>query len=112
MTDQALRPSFAAALLLGAAVALAACSKRAPEIRTIAVDNLAFGPAPAGLHVGDTVEWTNRDPFLHSVTDPERQLDLPLQPGGKARLALKKAGVISYFCRYHPGMKGRIEVAR
>ena len=28
-----------------------------PRVHKITIDNLAFGPAPGGLHVNDIVEW-------------------------------------------------------
>ena len=80
----------------------------APRVATIVIDKLAFGPAPGGLHAGDTVEWVNRDIFQHSVTG--KGFDLDLKPGARGRLVLRVAGTVSYSCRYHPGMKGLITV--
>ncbi len=34
-----------------------------------------------------------------------------IAPKKTARLVLKKAGDVEYFCRFHPNMKGRIAVA-
>jgi plastocyanin len=33
-------------------------------------------------------------------------------PKGRARTVLKKAGQISFYCRFHPGMTGRLSVAK
>ena len=98
-------------LLLGALCCLGGKAS-GPKTATIAVDMLAFGPAPTGLRVGDTVEWVNRDIFLHSATDAAGGFDVRLPPGGRGRVVLKRPGTIDYYCRFHPGMKGRLVVAR
>ena len=104
------------ALALGAALlATALCAQdagaaaRKPAV--IAVDMLKFGPAPAGLHVGDRVRWVNRDIFQHSATAANGAFNVELPPGGSGETVLKRAGVIAYSCRYHPGMKGELKVA-
>ena len=76
------------------------------------MDKLAFGPAPTGLRVGDTLEWANHDILRHSATASDRSFDVDLNPGAKRRMKLKRPGTISYFCRYHPGMKGQIVVTK
>lgn len=78
----------------------------------IVVDKLAYGPAPAALHVGDSVQWINRDIFKHSVTATSGTFDLDLAVGAKASVVLKKVDMVLYFCRYHPGMKGTLSVAK
>ena len=91
------------------ALALAACTQRQPQTWTIPVDDLAFGPSPQGLHVGDTVVWTNHDLFQHSAT-AQGVFDVELPAGGSGRTLLKQPGLIVYICRYHPGMTARLEV--
>ena len=78
----------------------------------IVIDKLAIGPAPGGLHVGDTVEWDNHDIFEHSVTARDGSFDLDLKPGAKATFVLKKPGSIAYYCKYHPNMQSRLDVAK
>ena len=82
-----------------------------PRVHRIAIDNLAFGPAPAGLHVNDIVEWTNSDILRHTATATDGSFDIDLPAGTMGRTILKRAGDVTYVCRYHPGMKGRLEVA-
>lgn len=76
----------------------------------IVIDKLAYGQAPAGLRVGDNVQWINRDMFRHSVTATNGVFDLDLAPGSKGSVTLRRAGKIDYFCRYHPGMKAVLSV--
>ena len=83
-----------------------------PKVAEIVLDKLAFGPAPAGLRVGDKVRWINRDIFRHSATADDHSFDVDLPPGGRGEVVLKRAGTIVYTCRYHPGMKGQLVVRR
>ncbi len=82
-----------------------------PRVHRIGIDNLAFGPAPGGLHVNNIVEWTNSDILRHTATATDGSFDVDLPAGAKGRTILKRAGDVTYVCRFHPGMKGRLEVA-
>jgi plastocyanin len=88
-----------------------AASGAGPRVHKIAIDNLAFGPAPGGLHVNDIVEWTNSDILRHTATATDGSFDVDLPAGAKGRTILKRAGGVTYVCRFHPGMKARLEVA-
>lgn len=79
--------------------------------RIISVDHLEFGAAPTGLRVGDVVEWRNHDIFRHSATADDGAFDVDLPVGGAGKITLRRAGEISYSCRFHPGMKGKLTVA-
>jgi len=83
---------------------------KAPAV--IVIDKMAYGPAPGGLHVGDTVQWANHDIFLHSVTATDHSFDLQLKPGATGQIVLTHAGTISYACKYHPAMKGQLVVQK
>ena len=36
--------------------------------------------------------------------------DVMIEANKSARLVLKKAGIVEYYCRFHPNMKGRITI--
>ena len=95
-----------------AILALAGCGRPAPAHRTytITIADMAFGPAPAGARVGDTIQWVNADIFQHSATAKDGGFDVDLAPKATARTLLDHAGTIEFSCRYHPGMTGRIAV--
>jgi plastocyanin len=82
-----------------------------PRVHRIEIDNLAFGPAPGELHVNDIVEWTNSDILRHTATATDGSFDVDLPAGATGRTIMKRAGGVNYVCRFHPGMKGRLEVA-
>lgn len=97
--------------LAGAAVAAAPASA-APKVYTVTVRDMAFGPMPTGLRVGDVVEWVNNDIFVHSATARDKSFDVELKPKARVRMILKKPGTVAFYCRYHPGMTGKLVVAK
>ena len=103
--------AFAAAMLL-APVALSSNAVAAPKTHTVVIDKMAFGPAPAGVRAGDVVVWVNKDMFRHTATAKDKSFDVDLAPGKSVRMVVRKVGPVSYFCRFHPGMTGRISVAK
>ena len=103
-------PRAAAVLLASLAASAVQAAPAGPPVHQIVIDKLAFAPPPLELHVGDVVEWVNRDIFQHSATASDKSFDVELKTGGSGRAVLKRAGVITYICRYHPGMKGVLTV--
>lgn len=104
------RPAVLAAAMLGLA-ALASCGPPKPKTYTVTVANMMFGPTPPELHVGDAIEWVNADIFQHSATARDGSFDVDLPAKAKARTVLSHAGAVDFYCRYHPGMTGRLAVA-
>lgn len=99
------------ALLLGFLACMPLSRGAEPRVYVIEINNLAFASASAELHVNDIVEWRNADIFRHTATASDESFDIDLPPGVKGQTVLKRPGVIDYTCRFHPGMKGRLEVA-
>jgi plastocyanin len=99
-------------LALAGAAIVAGPTCAAPKVYTVTLQQMAFGPVPSGLRVGDTVEWVNNDIFLHSATAKDKSFDVELKPKTRVRMVLKRAGTFAFFCRYHPGMTSRLVVAR
>ena len=109
-----LLPAFVSVFLLTAIPLSAATAKpavQASKTYTVVIDQMKFGAVPAGLRVGDTVIWVNRDLFRHTATAADRSFDVDLEPGKSGRTVLKKAGAIAFSCKFHPGMKGSLRVA-
>jgi plastocyanin len=106
-SSKALSRRTALAAIAGAA--LAGCSGS----RTVTVElrNMAYGPAPSDLKVGDAIHWLNRDIFEHTATARDGSFDVDMKPGGEARTVLNKAGMLEVYCRFHPGMKLTLGVA-
>lgn len=94
----------------GAAMLLVSPVIAAPHTYMVIIDKMKFGPMPAGLHKGDAIIWVNRDFLRHTATATDHSFDVDLQPGAKAKTLLKKSGSIPFFCRYHPGMRGVLQI--
>ncbi|WP_417230273.1 plasmid stabilization protein [Brevundimonas sp.] len=107
--DHTRRTVLLAATATAAAVALPAIA--AARTHTIIIDKMKFGPSPAGLRVGDTVVWVNRDALRHTATARNDSFDVDLVSGASGRTLLRAAGTIPYICRFHPGMTGVLNVA-
>lgn len=105
--------SVVAAMSVGSVAMVAAeARQRAPVTYTIVMDKMAFGAAPAGLRVGDTIVWVNRDLFRHTATAADHSFDIDLPAGKSGKTVMKNAGTIAFSCKFHPGMKGRLLVAK
>jgi plastocyanin len=96
---------------VGSLVATRVEARQPAATHTIIIDKMAFGAAPTNLHVGDTIIWVNRDLFQHSATAGDRSFNVDIAPGKSARIVLARAGIISFHCAYHPGMKGTLVIA-
>ena len=100
------------AVALGALLLAATPAAAAAHDYTVIIDKMKFGALPAGLHVGDSITWVNRDFIRHTATATDHSFDADLPPGAKATVTLRKAGAIGFSCRYHPGMRGILQVKR
>ena len=78
---------------------------------TVTIDGTAFAPATLQVARGDRVVWVNRDPFPHTVTASDKSFDSGGMDADKQWvLVATKAGHFDYRCRFHPTMKGSLDV--
>jgi plastocyanin len=59
--------------------------------------------------VGDTITWINKNIVAHTAT-VRGGFDVMIEANKSASWVLKKAGIVEYYCRFHPNMKGRITI--
>jgi plastocyanin len=76
----------------------------------ITMENLEVSPRDASAKVGDTIEWTNKDVFVHTATARNGDFDVNLPAKKSGTLVLRKAGTIDYYCRFHPNMKATLKI--
>ena len=95
---------IALALLSGAIVPAQAATIQ------IVMDNLVVSPAQSTAKVGDTIEWVNKDVFVHTATAKNGDFDVMQPPKKTVTSVLKKAGTVEYYCRYHPNMKAVLKI--
>lgn len=77
---------------------------------TVVIDKMKFGAVPPMLHKGDTIVWINRDFVRHTATASDHSFDVDLAPNAKGSTMLRKTGAVPFACRYHPGMRGVLQV--
>jgi plastocyanin len=104
----------AAALVL--AVVLSAgssASGAAPgsALRTVTIDAMQFSPQTMEVQAGDTVEWSNKDPFPHTATASGNRFDSGEIPAeGSWKWTAREKGTFPYRCALHPTMQGTLTV--
>jgi plastocyanin len=106
---QPLSLAVAAAVL---ALPPASPAAAAPKVHTVIIDQMKFGLVPAGVRAGDTIIWVNRDFLKHTATARDKSFNVELPPRTSARTLIKHPGAIIFYCIYHPGMTGSLNVAK
>lgn len=77
----------------------------------ITMRNMSYGRMPAGIRVGDTIVWVNRDNVPHTATARNRSFNVNVPQGRSVRMTVRQAGAFAYYCIYHPAMRGTITFA-
>ena len=97
----------AAALVIGLSAVAAP-----PTTVTVVIDQVAFRETSVSAHVGDTIEWINKDVVDHTATAKSGAFNVVIPAGKKARVTLKQAGEVQYYCEYHPNMTAKVVVTK
>lgn len=96
--------------MLSLALMAAAVPASATTIE-VTIKQLVFSPAQISAKAGDTIVWVNKDFVVHTATARDKGFDVQIPANGKGSLTVSKAGTFDYYCRFHPMMKGQIQVA-
>lgn len=97
-------------LCLAAALLFCGTAASAATIE-ITIEQMEFRPAVVKAQPGDTILWQNKDVMDHTATSREN-FDVVIPAGKSGSTVVKGDGLVDYVCRYHPNMRGRIEVRR
>lgn len=84
-----------------------------PSARRIEVDVLISGFQPTDITTGrgSTIVWTNWDTVAHTVTAEDGRFDSgTIAPGDSFEQRFEKIRSYSYFCKFHPEMKGTVTI--
>ena len=76
------------------------------------IDKCAFEQTVVYIDPGDTVRWTNKDVFPHSVTGAAGSWgdEVMLSQDDEVAHTFKAEGVYPYYCVLHPSMVGAVVV--
>ena len=84
-----------------------------PANHNITIKNFAFSPSSISIKKGDTVIWTNKDSAPHTATGNSGGPDSPtLSLDQTYSFTFNDVGTLSYFCKFHPSMKGTVIVSQ
>lgn len=104
-------------LLIAASLAAGARPTRAQATAEATIQNFAYAPATLTVTAGTTVTWTQRDTAPHTVTSGAPgsgaglSFDSPrLNQGDAFPIVFTDSGTYAYFCRFHPNMRGVVQV--
>lgn len=85
----------------------------AEQTETIKIEDFTYEPTPATVQSGQKISINNTDAAPHTLTHSEspRVFDSGTIEGkATGSLTIDKPGTYSYFCEFHPFMKGEITV--
>jgi plastocyanin len=78
----------------------------------VSAADFAFSPTSLTAAAGDTIEFSNDDDAKHSFTAEEAGIDEDADAGQSVSIDLgeAEAGTYDFICKYHPNMKGTLEI--
>ncbi len=77
----------------------------------VVIEGTSFKPEILTVKTGDSVVWTNKDPFSHTATSQAGGFDSKAIAEGRSWTYLTaRKGDFAYICTYHTTMKGRLRV--
>lgn len=86
-------------------------STAGPGSHVVDIRDLRFEPPTRVVAKGDTIVWVNHDLVPHTVAGADSSWSSGyLAPGGSWAMIVEAEGEISYFCEYHPTMRGKLRV--
>ncbi|WP_189370801.1 cupredoxin domain-containing protein [Tateyamaria omphalii] len=80
-----------------------------PTTHVVRIKSFAFVPERIDARVGDTIQWVNEDLAPHTATADDFEWDRgELTQNQVAEVLVTDDMQTSYFCVFHPHMKGEI----
>lgn len=81
-----------------------------PQRHIVEIREFSFHPSHLFIAPGDTIVWINRDIVPHTATAKNGKWASPeLEEGESWQMVVENKGMRTYFCEYHPDMKGVLE---
>ncbi len=103
--------ALAATALFPQTARRAAASVRQPANHEVKISNFKFSPAVLKVRPGDTITWINRDIAPHTATARDKSWTTGrIGRNGKDSVLVTKEFALEYFCKFHPVMKGMLEI--
>ncbi|MEE9455034.1 MAG: cupredoxin domain-containing protein [Paracoccaceae bacterium] len=104
------RSFLKSALALSSGIALPKIAFAATR-HQIVIEGFKFNPATLDVKVGDIITFINKDSAPHTATaDRKSWSTTTLKNGQSAELLVASGLETAYFCKFHPKMKGRLNI--
>jgi plastocyanin len=101
------QPAAAALFLIASAGLIVPAGAATIDVTIV---KMAFTPAETIAHVGDTIQWVNKDFVAHTATARDKSFDVVIPAHGTGTLTVTAPKTLDYFCRFHPMMTGKLLV--
>jgi plastocyanin len=109
--EQRLRARALVLAVLFSAISAWAATAPKPKPAAVTIEAVQFSPATLEVQSGDTVTWTNKDPFPHNVMAQDKSFHSGDMPSGRTwKFKAGKKGTFPYVCTLHPTMKAELVV--
>ena len=81
-------------------------------VHDVKIKAFKFAPDHLDVSVGDIIRWTNEDLAPHTATADEFGWDTEkIASGASAEVTVTEDMETTYFCAFHPHMKGTLEIS-
>jgi plastocyanin len=89
-----------------------AASSTPTGVKAVTIEDYLYKPESIAVPKGSTVTFTNRDSTPHTATSKQSGIfeSGPIDTGKSAKVTLEESGTFTYYCLFHPFMKGTITV--
>jgi len=79
---------------------------------SLVAEDLKFSPSSLSAASGSSIEFTNEDDAKHSFTAEDAGIDEEVDAKASTTVDLSgvEAGSYEFVCKFHPDMKGTLEV--
>jgi plastocyanin len=88
----------------------ATAKKQAPQTHTVQIIQMKFVPAVLEVKKGDKIVFINKDMVVHNVTEQTGKSWKSPEIASDASWSMIATKNVSYFCSFHPVMKGKLLV--
>jgi plastocyanin len=79
----------------------------------VTIQSNSFNPGTLTIKVGETVTWTNKDSYAHTVTSNNGSFDSGNMASGETfSFTFNTVGTYSYYCSIHTFMTAEIVVTQ
>lgn len=100
-----------AAAVIPFAIPVFAQTMPVPTTHIVEIQNFVFSPETLSVKAGDRITWVNKDIVPHTATAADKSWDTGnLKPKDSGSITVTKDMTLDYFCRFHPSMKGALDL--